>query len=434
MNRFFRVSINQILYFILIFGVIFVDCPTGIRFGVFGRCWLGIAVPFFFVLMITCNKVIRINVYINKMVSLILWLIIISLIGNLRHMIHYGSIQYLGENIYFKMCKTLLYWIVIMMYMVLILGCTVNMTKKKIFFPFLIAFFFLFVILLIELTQIPHAFENFHYNAYLGAYKRVRLTTTESSTTVSLIICYGFISIYYAFYLSKSRFLRILVPIMMVVFIATSGSKTLLLMCIVTIIGILWINRNRILQTYAPFVIGVGLIGVLVTFLLLGQLWGRMLEAAGSTATRSIQLIAAIAHSLKFPLGNGGAAYMLTYKEMLIWASEIVRNSFVGGKLNYWEISNQITAADDRTLGVIAGIWQMSLHIGICGMIYYISFTWKYLKNIFKSKARGSWILKVLLIDTVIMWLFTTTMYNVYYMWAVILICGLNIFGEEELS
>ncbi|MGN0367078.1 MAG: hypothetical protein ACI4E5_14245 [Suilimivivens sp.] len=432
MDRSFRVRVNQILYFILIFGAVFMDCPTGITFGLFGRCWLGIAIPFMFIALFLIKGSFRTNKYINRMISLIIWILVGSLLSNLFHIIQYGGVHYLGENIFLKTVKTCFYWIAIAMYMILILECVRNKTKKEILRPFICAFIFLFVILLIELKQMPNAFLNFHYNAFVGSYNRVRLTTTESSTTVPLIICYGYISLYYAFYLSKSKILKILVSTMMILFVVTSGSKTLLLMCIATILVILWVNHKRIPKAYIP-VTCVGVIAGIVAVVGVSMyLWSRMMENAGSTATRGIQVIAAIAHALKYPFGNGGAAYMASYKRLLQWAYVFVRNTSIGSQLNYWEILGQIRSTDDSMLGVIAGIWQLSLYIGICGVGYWLWFTWKYLKNIFLSREQGSWILKAILIDVIVMWLFTTTMYNVYYMWAVILLFGLDVFSNKS--
>ncbi len=434
MGRSIRVNVYQIIYFVLIFGAVFMDCPTGITFGLFGRCWLGIAIPFIFVTVVLLRHGIKTNTYINRMLLLPGWILIGSLISNAIYIMRYGNIQYLGENVFIKTGKTCMYWIAITMYLALILECTAKMSKKEILMPFLFSYFFLFVILLIELVQIPYAFEDYHYNAFVGAYGRVRLTTTESSTTVPLIICYGCISIYYVFYVSRSVMLRILVSSMFCVFVSTSGSKTLLLMCVATIVGILWVNRRKISKAYAPVILTVAVVGVAAAVSVSFYLWEKMLEAAGSTATRSIQLIAAVAHAFQYPFGNGGAAYMVSYKELLMWAYKLVRSSSIGGQLRYWEILGQINSKDDSVLGVIAGIWQLALYVGVCGLIYWLSFTWKYLKNMFARSNPGSWILKAMLIDIMIMWIFTTTMYNVYYMWAAILICGLEIFSYENVT
>lgn len=411
------------IYFQLIFLSIFTDCRFEVQLGVFGRSLLNLLTPIYLILILIITRKLIINNYIKQMFYLLVYLIFVSLVADVRWKFSGGEIAIFGENIYIKSFKTICYWLMITAYMLCIYLCTKYIDSKKILKPFVFTYFFLFIYLLIELYTMPYAF---HIGLRAGKYyDRVRLTSTESSGTAPLIVTFGIATLIY-FYHKKNKLGLGATFGTLLIFIFTSGSKTIYLLIIIALLVVSLYSLMKMKRQYV-YVFCAGI----VLFLGIGGYYANALIALteryrGSYGIRGIQIIAGLYHMIKYPFGVGGGIYISTLRQNAILIYKALYNSNYLGRFiaSNWEVNELLYGTTDVYASIIAGMIQQSLFWGAFGTGYWLKKTYDY----FHGKRNESKFImmstRIFLACVMAMFFLTTSIYNQYMIFALLIVLG----------
>lgn len=411
------------IYFQLIFLSIFTDCRLQEQFGMFGRCLLNLLTPVYLILILGCTRKLIINTYIKHMFYLLFYLIVVSLVADVGWMLTGGEIVLFGENIYIKSFKTSSYWLMITLYMTCIYLCIQYIDSEKVLKPFVITYFFLFVYLLVELYTMPYAF---HIGLRAGQYyDRVMLTSTESSGTAPLIVTFGIATLIY-FYHKKSRFGLGTTFGTLLVFIFTSGSKTIYLLVIASLLTIFICLLKKIKRKYVYVLSVVIILALWIVIYYFDKLIVLSVRYQGSYGIRGIQIITALYHMLRYPLGVGGGIHMITLRQSVALIYEKMRNSSYLARfvVSNWEVKEMLYGTDDSYTGIIAGMMQQSMFWGVFGTGYWLKKTYQYFYN---KKNRNKFVMissRVFYVCVIVMFFMTTGIYNQYMIFALLIVLG----------
>ncbi len=424
------VKINELIYGYLVFSAIFTDTIFSNFLGYFGRSLVNVTLPLVTLIYLFVNKEIVINQFLRRLMFLTIYLVMINIVADVVWICMGNGVYLHGNNIWIKSLQSTLYWAEIVVYMIVLYSSVQDFSIEEILRPFVFTFFFLFFILVIELMTMPYAFTNFHQISS-EFYERVRLTTTESSTTVPLIIVYGFLSIFYSYY-KKYYVLFVLILVMEVIFCYSSGSKTLLFCISICILnfGFNFIKNGR--RELIPVYTALLIIGVVIVFLLANSFIDIMYGNMGSTYTiRTIPDIASVMTSLRNPFGYGGAVFYDSFLNNMRFLFSYFSNTDFGKAFSYWELSAMIDTSGDDVY-VIAGFFNMIYQWGIVGALYL-----SYTTVSFVREMRSNKYLNVLLMSglycIIFMYTFTVSFSNYYMGFAyIIVLYVLSIKMSEE--
>lgn len=420
-------SINRLIYNMLIFLTIFTDSVFSKWMGFYGRSAVNVFLPILFLLYIVINRRLVVDQFSKKMLFLLVYLIVVNIISNTIWMFEGNSVIYHGNNIWVKSFTQCIHWLNCASYILLLSNCMDELEIEDIFRPFVPTFCFLGIILMVELFTIPYAFIRFHHSAYMGYYERVRLLTSESSTTVPLIVTFGLFSIFY-YYFCKNRIGLMLMSFLMVFFVISSGSKTIyfcVLIVIIVNVMMRWHFGGFKGKMFLIFVIIAASTSYLLYYLVANA------DIRGSTYTlRPLSIIAATETAIRRPFGLGGAVYFDTYLPILRNLYTLFRGTAVGASFSFVEIEMALNDSENEW-GVIAGFFNSLLNWGIIGGVIWVRALYFYLKESITKEYLGKGILLPGLICIIFMIFFTVPFMNIYISWAYIAIMG-YIFNSRE--
>ena len=408
------------IYFALIFLSIFTDCTLANRFGYFGRSVLNFITLVLFLTLVVLNRKIEIDSFLKRMWILLFYLIILGVVGSLIWTFtgHYSIIY--GENVYIKAIKVDVYWIIIVLYMTSVYMCIRRLSRNEIWKPFAVTFNFLFIYLVLEFVTMPYAF---HIGNSAGIYyDRIRLTTTESSLTIPMILVFGIGSIIYH-HITGNKLKLFITYIMGSVFIFTSGSKTLFVIMI--IYGVIYfvsylkkLDRGKVQLLLFVFVC-ISVIGAVYGI----KLVNTMNRYKGSYGIRGLGILASIIHMIWYPFGVGGGVYLYTYQQCAVnvynYLSEYALfKQFVGN-----DVRSLINASSDSDVICIAGITSQSLYWGIIGTLYWAYSLFIYIKEGWKRIFLKEVIwYKFLIAGILLLWGFFVPFTNHYMTWGMLIV------------
>lgn len=420
------------IYFQLIFLSIFTDFHLQEKFGYFGRSLLNFVIPVFFIGFSLMNKRIYINKFLKQMWLLFFYICLLGGITCLAWIITGHSGILYQENIFMKAAKNSIYWAEIVMYMTLIYMCMQKLTRNEIWKPFVITFYFLFIYLILELVTMPYAF---HIGYSAGQYyERVRLTTTESSLTVPLIIVFGISSIIYYADVNKNKWKLYITCFIFMIFIVTSGSKSMYV--IMVLYGFYYLlsyikrlNRKK-LQLILFVFLGVLIIGGIYGW----RLITTMNLYRSSYGIRGLEILAGILHVIRYPLGVGGGIYLETYHQCKVDMYEyLCQYSWFGQYVGH-DVQSLIYTESEKNMACIAGLPNQSLYWGISGTIYWVYSVYIFIKSNWKRiQIKHAIWYKFLLMGIGMLWIFFMPLSNHYMTWGilVILFTGANLERKE---
>lgn len=383
-----------LLYSILILLVIYTDSPLQSFLESFGESLLPLISILLFILLFPFNYFKKEDTFINKFFLLVCYTALISILS-WAYYVASGTLELKGDFIPIKTFKVMLYYVGYLCYLKLLVNLAKGMDLEEIFKPFLITFFILTLILLVELQQIPDAFPQFHYHA--PPYNRVRLLSSESSWTAGQIQVFASISLYYAKYIKKSSKLVVLVLLCLIIHLLASGSKTLLVSVFAFILMSMLMNMKKNSLVTKLGIILVGGISLVVAYLVmlpgLLESFGSDIEEATSTVTRVYTMICGISIGVVFPFGTGYVAYLdlLPYTmDHYTWV--------VGQIFDSYNLDEVIELTSDNTganLSVKSFLGQSTIYWGILGSFYFVKILIDCLKKTEKSiNGDGFWIIK----------------------------------------
>lgn len=344
------------------------------------------------------NKVlIKLLIYMIcvNIVSLFIFIIILN-----------GDSIILGENVLSKSIKGMMYFFLICIYIFNINTFIEKLTEKRIFKPFILATNVLLIAHIFELIQ-PNLFNQLFHNG--TEYNRIRLFTTESSFTAIMIFIYPIISIYYYLFKEKAKYKGIIYILIMIFFIANSGSKSIMINIPIAIV-ILYLSffikkilyKERGLNVVKVIVtVSIILIIIVLAMPKINQLISYLntdINEYTSIITRYYTLLIAFIISVKFPFGIGNSLYLKVfpyYLEKYIYLID-------SGRYNLSEIYSFINATHDTMVTAKSGISQYGMYWGIIGNIVFIIYLYRIYINIFKSDIAGKTVLLSLYLIVII--------------------------------
>lgn len=414
---------NYFIYFTLVFSSVFQDFFLVNYIGEFGRSITAIiTIPMFILYIILNKKKIVINKNIKILIKLGLYLLFINMIALSKYLIiDLGNIGILDENVVIQTIKGYIYFANIVIFMILIYNLQKNIKKEDVFKPFVFTFIFLFFVLIIESMNIPNALPMLH-NEF--PYYRVRLTTSESSWTSSIIVIYFALSYYYYKYIKSNKLMRILSVFICVIFIFNSSSKGLIIALLVTILIMILIDSNMKTKIVSIFMVGI------IMTLIVPSIQESILSDLRnytSIVTRSYSILIGIIYIILNPFGTGNALYLIKYPEMLNRYINLFNN--VNFKFNLSEIYTYIRATTSQNISAKSAFVQYGLYWGIVGTLMMIYFLINIYKDAFKSKDKKYTVIKFAYINTLILLITTISFdikYEVWILFSVVIYLGEN--------
>ncbi|WP_298022558.1 hypothetical protein [uncultured Dysosmobacter sp.] len=378
-----KFSADYYLYFLLIFLSVFNDSFFSRLFGYFGRPILSVLFPAIFSLAVILGRKITVDRLGRTLFMLLCYLLAVNFVADIIYAAFFSKTIIGDDYTAVKSIKEMTFFLYSILYYALVLTFMKRLTPKQICKPFVFTFYFLLFVLIVEILTMPTAWPIFHYNngGLIDSlidpsryYERVRLTTTESSLTVPLIITFGTVTLWH--YKQEQNKLMLIVSAMaMLCFFITSSARTLLLFAIITILTLIMSFLCK-KKTKKGIIIAVLILILLplVGLLVVGIVYSEVLtKSLGSLTTRTMELIATVIHTVKYPLGVGNAIWGFTLEDIL--KNTVAWFSSNGPRIawNYWEI-NQIIANGPEGLGGSFGILLYGLYWGVVGtVVFYVA-------------------------------------------------------------
>lgn len=412
MIKYTKDKVVYFIYFILVFTSIFQDLVFYKYIGEFGRALTGlITVPIFLTFFILKKKIF-INIYVKKLIWLELYLIIVNIISIIIYQfIEHGDLIILGENIAVKAIKGNSYFIVIILYLILLTNIQKDIEIKKMFNPFVSAFFFIFIILIIELFTKPNALPLIHNDKF---YWRIRLTTSESSTTSSLIVALFIPTLFYYSSVIKNKFMTILSFAVFIIFVITSSSRGFqgaLLIALLIIIFKSEVNIKIKLMLIALFTVSFYFL-----FSYIIESFISDIEIYTSLITRVYTSYIGLIYGIIYPFGTGNAMYLIHYPKILLDNLSIINKIDI--EFNLTEIYSYIYGNSDSNISAKTSILQYNMYWGIVGTIYFLTFYYKIFIELIKSKIKNKFIIEYGYIFILVLVFSTIALDIKYEVWA----------------
>jgi hypothetical protein len=359
---------NYILYCLLILLPIYQDSPLNKYFGSAGYSLL----PSLSVIGIALSMVISGKIVISKRLKVLwllgLWLCIISIISITIWVFSGKPTVYYDEIIYLKSFKVILQFISYLAYTNILLKQLHNFSINEIFFPIVSGLFILTLICIVELIQIPYAFEFLHFNANFP-YSKVRLLTMESSWTVLLICNYFSLSLFYSLTTKRNK-LSFYIIMCEMLLIISSGSKSLIIIVAFSILLYLGFTIKHLSIKGIVKVAVILVLGILFVFIE----WPRLremiigdIENYTSITTRLYTIFIGFIIGVVYPFGIGTGLYLSIFPSYL--AKYIHFFDYLPIKLNTTEIIRFINSNNDSGMSVKSDIFQYNMYWGILGTV-----------------------------------------------------------------
>lgn len=394
---------SKILLFILLLAPIYQDSPLSKYLGAAGYT---ILMPLSLILttayFIIKRKFVQEN-HIKNFYKLSIWLIISSILGITIWSLLGNPINYVGEFLPVKAVKDVLQYLSYPSYLLLLFICLKKTGEEPFFKYIFIIMIMLLVIGLLEIPQIPYAFENIHF---FGAfpYYRMRLLTLEASSTSSLIIIYCGLSIINS--LRNHKIIPSFISIICILFfISKTSSKALLIsiMIFITIYLIMLVKSKKTKKSLLTLFLVIMLFAI-VSVTILPRFTSYLesdIQNFSSTATRSYTIFISLIIGCLFPIGVGSGAHLGVLQKFMIKFINVFEK--INLDLNISEILNYANTTTDQALTVKSGIMHYNLYWGIFGTIYLLNTFRKIAKDYSKSNSANKSLFLSLFWTTIIL-------------------------------
>lgn len=392
-------TFEYIIYFCMTAGVFFGDTPLSKYLGAFGYSWLSSFSLIAMLMYVLVKRKIVLTKFTKGMINLEIWLILSSIISIVFFYVLNGYMVVKGENLIVKAVKNNLNWISFLSYLILLYNMLYDMKleEKYILLPFVVIFLVSIIFSHLEYNRIPYAFENLHV-AGIFPYYRIRMLTTESSSTCSLIMLSFILTLKYSLDVKKSKLYTVLTFLGLIYLILVSGSKSLMSMFFLFVILYFFKKEKSYTLKIIKILFCIVSIFVLQSYVIpkLNGMISSDLESYTSTFTRSYTIVISVVHSIIFFFGVGNSVYLSTFIKLLSDNLENYLNfcSSIGikfKKVNVSEIKEKyIYSMGDQGISVKSGIFEYGVYWGILGNLYLF----KLLYGLYKTIKQDS-ILKI---------------------------------------
>lgn len=389
---------------LLLLLTVYQDFPLVKLIGEIGRTPIVLLFPLFLLCEIAMlakhKRITHWTKFHTYLFGFMLYLAVVSLVYILIQYLS-GAYSFGSESLMGKGIKVLIYFLLILLYVRHIQYVVAKIGKlSTVCGCFLIAVTALLIIMSAELASMPNALTFLHSGD--APYWRVRLLTSESSTTGTIVVVYAAILAYLSRYWSKlAQTLTILYATGFFLFyLFVTGSKgfmiILLLTFAVTMVKFLDFRKKR------NFVLLVAALMLMYLFISnfsagLIQSFNNDIENYTSSYTRMGTIVIALLTVLNHPLGVGTGAYPVYFNQYLEQSVNLM-----SGVYYKWFGVSQINVSEllqytgsTKNLGVKSGFFQWFMFGGLLSVAFFYM-----LSRHMLLKARSSSILFLALVFT----------------------------------
>lgn len=367
------------LSFLLVVTV-YQDFPLVNMIGEIGRSPIIMLLPLFvFCEIAMLSKYKRLMVVSKLQKYLFAFIVYLSFVtlGYILIQFMQGSYSFWSESLLGKGIKVLIYFVLILLYLRHIQLIFSKIRSFKVLYGcFFFVLTFLLVIMIVELVTMPNALTFMHSGSH--SYWRVRLLTSESSTTGTIVVAFSAILVYLSQYLE--RFAKILsnlyVAAFFLFYLSVTGSKGFLIVCLLTLIvamiKFLDFRKKR------NFIVLIGVILAMYMFIAyfsagLISSFSNDIENYTSSYTRMGTILIAIITIFHHPLGVGTGAYLMYFDDYLndsiMFMTHFYYNVFGVSQINTGELLQY--SVSDKNLGVKSGFFQWFMFGGIFSLVFF---------------------------------------------------------------
>lgn len=365
---------------LLLVLTVYQDFPLVNMIGEIGRSPIIMLLPLFvfceIAMLAKYKKVMLVSKLQKYLLAFILYLSFVSIVYVLVQFLQ-GSYSFGSENLLGKAIKVMIYFVLILFYIRHIeLVFSKIKSYKMLYGCFFAVVTLLMVIMIVELISIPNAFTSLHSGS--NPYWRVRLLTSESSTTGSIIVVYSSILVYLARYLSGfAKTLSIVYTSGFFLFyLFVTGSKGFLIVSlltlVVTMIKFLDFRKKKNFILLISVVVAMYLFVAYFSAGLVSS-FSNDIENYTSSYTRMGTIIIALTTVFHNPLGVGTGAYLMYFDKYLddsiSLMSQFYYKTFGVSQINTGELL-QYTGSDEN-LGVKSGFFQWVMFGGIFSVLFF---------------------------------------------------------------
>lgn len=365
---------------LLLVLTVYQDFPLVNMIGEIGRSPIILMFPIFIfceiALLARHKKVMHASMLQKYLFRFILYLSFITITYLLIQFLQ-GSYSFGSEGLLGKGIKVLIYFVLILLY---IRHMQLVFSKIKSFKMLYGCFFavvtLLLVIMILELMSIPNAFTSLHAGNNL--YWRVRLLTSESSTTGSIIVVYASILVYLTRYLSSfARTLSIVYASGFFLFyLFITGSKGFMIICLLTLVVtmIKFLDFRKKKNFFLLFSVVLAMYMFITQFSAgLVSSFNNDIENYTSSYTRMGTIIIALATVFHNPLGVGTGAYLMYFdkyvNDSISLMSHFYYQTFGVSQINAGELLQY--SGSDKNLGVKSGFFQWVMFGGLFAVVFF---------------------------------------------------------------
>jgi hypothetical protein len=364
---------------LLLVLTIYQDFPLVNLIGEIGRSPIILLFPLFLFCEIAMLAKYKKVMHTSKLQKYLFYFILyLSFVSLLYILIQYlqGNYSFGSESLLGKGIKVLTYFVLILFYIRHMQLLFSKMDNKVLYGCFLAVVTFLMVIMIVELISIPNALTVLHSGN--RPYWRVRLLTSESSTTGSIVVVYASILVYLSRYLNHAakRMSIAYAAGFFLFYLFVTGSKGFLIVSLLTLV----VTMIKFLDFRKKKNFILLLSAVLAMYLFVGYFsagvigsFSNDIENYTSSYTRMGTIIIALVTVLHNPLGVGTGAYLMYFdqymNDSIRLMSQFYYNTFGISEINAGELLQY--SSSDRNLGVKSGFFQWVMFGGIFSVVFF---------------------------------------------------------------
>jgi hypothetical protein len=421
---------------ILLVLTVYQDFPLVNTIGEIGRSPIIVLFPLFIfcevAMLAKYKKVMLVSKLQKYLFAFILYLSFVSIVYVLVQFIQ-GNYSFGSENLLGKAVKVLIYFVLILFYIRHMQLVFSKIKSYKVLFGcFLAVVTLLIIIMILELMSIPNALTFLHAGS--NPYWRVRLLTSERSTTGSIIVVYASILVYLARYLSKfAKTLSIMYASGFFLFyLFVTGSKGFLIVSLLTlVVTMIKFLDFRKKKNFILLISAILAMYFFIAYFSTGMVnsFSNDIENYTSSYTRMGTIIISLATVYHNPLGVGTGAYVMYFdkyvNDSINLMSHFYYNTFGISQINAGELLQY--SGTDENLGVKSGFFQWVMFGGIFSVLFFFLLA----KNLI-IKVKSSSILFLALIFILLSLLFVALEIK-YEVW--LLFAFISFFmGQNEIN
>lgn len=374
-----KIKLDHILLFILLWLPIYQDSKLYNSIGSFGHAPIAIVSIFIFIYCFLFKK-IKMNKYFKQLYNLLGLIILISVFSTIYYILKYNIDSFYNENLFLKFIKGSMYFTAIVCYIISFITLTKDISKISILRQCRNIFIFLTLILIVEYFTLPSAF-SFLHAIRPNNYYRIRLLTSESSWTTTIIIVYFVLSLAYCCE-KKTKKQALFMIFLFLLFTITTTSKSLMLLSLIcfslfSIYNLKKLTLNKIFIIVIFFIVMLSVSNRFINKL--DKLFSYDIQNSTSISTRVYSMFCGFKMIINNPIGYGTATYLPYLQEIYY---ENLNNFNQYEWFNEDEIVSLIYSQSDSSLSIKSGILQYTLYWGIFGTFIFYRFLYKIYKNL----------------------------------------------------